>query len=344
MAYLDGNEILFSPHIVLGGTPTDQEYNPESENAQSGKAVAEATSTLSQGRSAKYNFTAPGWKRILNVIRATNGTVNIGVSSSGNHRMVHILAFDFSGFVKYGADTNSSAKPILLKRYENIFGNDNVFKDGGSPCKITKVRVAYPVRVTNYPNGDGIVGPGNPVNCYIDVYVDFDETVNSTRAFNMNYSGFANSHNCEAILEETDATPKGIYDENLTYYELSVDSMPYYLNSNIVHSAAEGSASWGAYGVTMSSDGKLRTAFATNDDIDKGWNKYKVICPANLKYAVRSVMLKSVEEETLSSTSGDFVGQIGIAYDIEGTAQNMYLLYIYAGYDDNTQEHIWRPL
>lgn len=44
MAYINDKEILFSPQIVSGGSPVvvDQTYNPESENAQSGKAVAEA--------------------------------------------------------------------------------------------------------------------------------------------------------------------------------------------------------------------------------------------------------------------------------------------------------------
>lgn len=43
MAYLNGEEILFSPQIKIGATMTvDQEYNPQSENPQSGVAVSEA--------------------------------------------------------------------------------------------------------------------------------------------------------------------------------------------------------------------------------------------------------------------------------------------------------------
>lgn len=42
MAYLNGNKILMGANVTIANLPVDQEYNPESENAQSGKAVAQA--------------------------------------------------------------------------------------------------------------------------------------------------------------------------------------------------------------------------------------------------------------------------------------------------------------
>lgn len=49
MAYINGKEIAFSPKLVQGGSGgiVDQTYNPKSENAQSGKAVAEAIRGIS---------------------------------------------------------------------------------------------------------------------------------------------------------------------------------------------------------------------------------------------------------------------------------------------------------
>ena len=42
MAYINDEQVLFSPNVTLVEGEVDQTYNPESENAQSGKAVAEA--------------------------------------------------------------------------------------------------------------------------------------------------------------------------------------------------------------------------------------------------------------------------------------------------------------
>lgn len=45
MAYMNDNEVLFSPNVTINnGGIVDQTYNPESPYAQSGKAVAEALS------------------------------------------------------------------------------------------------------------------------------------------------------------------------------------------------------------------------------------------------------------------------------------------------------------
>lgn len=49
MAYINGKEVLFSPTMVMAEGPAievDQTFNPNSENAQSGKAVAEAISSI----------------------------------------------------------------------------------------------------------------------------------------------------------------------------------------------------------------------------------------------------------------------------------------------------------
>ena len=42
MAYLNGQKILLGSNVITAKLPIDQNYSPESENAQSGKAVAQA--------------------------------------------------------------------------------------------------------------------------------------------------------------------------------------------------------------------------------------------------------------------------------------------------------------
>ncbi len=46
MAYLNGQKILLGSNVITGNLPIDQTYSPESENAQSGKAVAQALNTV----------------------------------------------------------------------------------------------------------------------------------------------------------------------------------------------------------------------------------------------------------------------------------------------------------
>ena len=339
--------------------------------------VTQKLSETSQGRSAKYNFTTPGWKRILNMIRATNGAIDLGLASGNPYRMVQALALDITGFVKYPEDTTDS-KPTIIKRYENRFGEDDAVKD--HPFKVSKIRIGYPKKGTEFPETDGNTNyKVNPVNCYVDIYVDFvsstgkgnlyftgvssyaicdnqlsdgciyvvkdwkdegngdleivfeggeyiqvstnglgyvlDEVAAGTKlyfeeetdslyfvkekdhnyiAFNMNYAGFANSHNCEAITEETDATDTGIYGEELTYYEVDVDSMPYFvqspevaelLNTEFVKMDQVYSGTAAGYGVRMHKKGFLCIDQASNGEISAGTSKYKPITANNVKTA-----------------------------------------------------------
>ena len=46
MAYLNGQKVLLRTNVNTVTLPIDQSYNPESENAQSGKAVAQALTTV----------------------------------------------------------------------------------------------------------------------------------------------------------------------------------------------------------------------------------------------------------------------------------------------------------
>lgn len=197
-----------------------------------GEYVWEETGSIhSQGRSAKYSFSTPGWKRVLQIIRVSGGMVNFGISQTTPLYMAQAAGIVFSGFVKYGEDTSANAKPVLYQMYNNIFGEDDAMQN---PARITKVRIGYPdPNQDNYDNGtkDAI---RNPVNCYLDVYVDYDkDALNSGKVgFNMNYSGFAESHKCEAIIQETDAVDTGTFGEKLLYYELELNEnsgmyMPY---------------------------------------------------------------------------------------------------------------------
>lgn len=176
----------------------------------------------SQGRSAKYSFTSPGWKRVLNIMRTSGGMVNFGIAQSFPLYMSQTAGICFSGFVKYKNDTTTDKKPVLYQMYNNLFGEDDAMQN---PGRITAVRIGYPdPKQENYNNGtsDALT---NPINCYLDVLVEFDKDKLKSKsvAFNMNYAGFADSHNCEAITEETEATDVGIYGEKLLYHTLELN-------------------------------------------------------------------------------------------------------------------------
>ena len=306
-------EVVGQPWAVL----YKQQSLTDAQKAQARENIGVLEAEVSQGRSAKYHFTTAGWKRVLNVIRATSGIVEIGIASGKPHRMVQCLAFDFTGFVKYPEDTSKDTAPIIVKRYENTFGEDDAVSS--HPFRITKIRIGYPKDGTEFPETDGVTNyKVNPVNCYLDVYIDFKETDHKYLAFGMNYAGYAESHNCTPITEETDAVDTGIYGEELTYYEVDVDSMPKYINSEMPLPYLSNDIINSAYGVQMNSDGYLAIYPATNSQIDSAASNYRVITPKNVGYAVNKhtkelqTKVSSLEDELFERT-GDLQSQI---YDI----------------------------
>ncbi len=71
MAYLNGQKILLKSNVTTVNFPIDQTYNPESENAQSGKAVAQALKTVDVGRkSVEYELI-----NTITVAPATDGSL-----------------------------------------------------------------------------------------------------------------------------------------------------------------------------------------------------------------------------------------------------------------------------
>ena len=267
-----------------------QKLTPE-EKAQIQENIGAADrATTSQGRNAKYTFSTSGWKRILNIIRASNGEVDLGLVCNFPYRSTQILAFDMTGYFKYPkqsdgtqGDTTTTSKPVLIKRYENSFGIKGT--QNNPQAKITKVRVGYPASGES-PEGDKY----NPINCYIDIYVDIDESkIVEGRAlpdFNMNYAGFADSHNCEAIMEETDATDVGMYGEKLAFYEMAVSDMNGYMTRECINRGG----AYPHYGLAFTGGGKgedLRIVPATNAQIKEASGTcYNPITPGNVKYAV----------------------------------------------------------
>lgn len=317
--------------------------------------VSGAKQITSQGRSAKYNFTTPGWKRILNIIRATNGAIDLGLASGNPYRMVQALAFDISGFVKYPTDTTDST-PTIIKRYENTFGQDDAVSKHA--FKVSKIRVGYPKAGTDFPNTDGTTDyTVNPVNCYVDIYVDFAVKDHDYIAFNMNYAGFADSHKCTPITEETAASDTGIYGEELTYFTVDVDSMPYFVQSpemlnvltkdNVYSGAATG------YGVKLHNSGYLQINSASNDLIDKGSSAYVCITPKNVEYAVKKhaptpkVYTFTFADDPAGALEGEDI-PIGSFYyrsanDDWYDPSNIHSVAVYTGVDENG-EKIWTTL
>ena len=67
MAYINGKEVLFSPQVNMTDVIVDQVYNPESENAQSGKAVAEAVADKMDKFGEVENSTEQGGTTRINM-------------------------------------------------------------------------------------------------------------------------------------------------------------------------------------------------------------------------------------------------------------------------------------
>lgn len=315
----NGEEIISSPEGDALKEAT-KNANDAAERAN------EAYYTTSQGRSAKYRFTSGGWKRILNIIRGSSGTINLGYGTGENYKSSQALAFDVCGFVKYPEDTNPNSAPILLKRYENSFGDDDAMAT--PKAKITKIRVGYPKSGTTFPNipeGDEQDYSNSPVNCYVDVYMELDTSGLGARScsFTMNYAGFAESHNCESILEETDATDTGIYGEELSYYTVSVADMPYYLRSDSfldpVAPALKGSAKGNPVTITdvsplshkmnvkLSSKLYQKTGEAILDSTgDDGQNIYEFHSNGNEYLTDTFVTVTAATETDLSFSDGSY--------------------------------------
>ena len=195
----------------------------------SAKKIDEEMNLRGGGRFGKYDAKTPGWKRILNIIRATSGTLNVGlVQPSLGYSMVQYAMLDIGGCVNFHNRGNGTgAKPIIRQRMNHVYGENPAILDATRQAKITKVRIAYPKRGTTYPipDSDGdFENASNPINCYVDVYLDFDPEWKSNgydviRSFIYNFSGMVDSHNCTAITEEVDATDTGMYGEELEFFE-----------------------------------------------------------------------------------------------------------------------------
>ena len=261
----------------------------------------------SQGRSANYRFYSGGWKRILNFIRSSSGQLNLCVVTPGAYRMTQILSLDITGFVKYAQDTSDSGAPVIVKRYENIFGEDDAMQK--KPVRITKIRVGYPKAGTEFPEADGTIDYGaNPVNCYVDVYVEFDGTdlVGPYAAFNMNFAGFVENHNCEAVTEETDAPGTGYYGEELDYYEVAVKDIPFYLTSERMDGTGELLTTGqigGGYGLVKKASGHIAVDPATEKHIDEAKTAYTVITPKNVGYAVKKYTADKLAKDSVAAAT-----------------------------------------
>ena len=167
--------------------------------------------TTSQGRSANITITKPGWKRVLNIIRAHGGSLSLGLGKANSNYgyAFQVLGLEFTGNVNFPGTSskpiNFDTAPVIYQKFNHLMGENNG-TDVNRKAMITKVRIGYPKR--EYKT--------SPVNCYVDVYVEFTQ---GKPALLVNYAGFTDSHNCTPITEETDATDTGIYGEELYFCE-----------------------------------------------------------------------------------------------------------------------------
>ena len=276
------------------------------------KAQARANIGAADGRgswSASYKITgADGkkhskWCRILNISRVINGTLNLDLFQGDPDFMVQNVSLDISGYVRWEGDTKT-ANPVIVQKYNNIYGVDSVVADPLKQSRIKKIRIAYPKRDAEYvdgkfpiPDDEGFYHSIDvPVYCYVDVLVEFDRsyTASSSPWLYVNYTGTQTSK-CVPITEQTvvDDSTVGRYGEQLDFHEFELNTdIDFYMPERKIQAKevyAENLITTDSivqtYGLQMSGD-NLRIVPATEAQIDKAGSKYAVITTTNVGYAV----------------------------------------------------------
>lgn len=246
----DSTDVAGSTGKLLTDKVTMPEIPPDVEEAMliddkvpTVKAVVERLNHGSEGLTAKYSFTTSGWKRVLNIIRATSGIVDLGIAKVGGTKMVQTVGLEIAGHVGFGNEPlDDTSRPMIIQRFNNFYGElmNNSLMNDRYYAKITKVRIGYPKGTDGYPDdqfpnpeGFDTTDSTNPVNCYVDIYVEVGAS--GKNGFLCNFAGRTTQHNCEPILTETDATDTGIYGETLYFDEfvLSEKDTRYDPNGNI---------------------------------------------------------------------------------------------------------------
>ena len=188
--------------------------------------------------SASYKITGAGkrskWCRIANICRVINGTLNLDLFQGAPCYMVQNVSLDISGYVKWGGDSKP-ANPVIVQKYNNIYGVDEVINNPLKQSRINKIRIAYPKRDADYgeegkfpiPNDEGkYQSINNPVYCYVDALIEYDsdESDSATPILYVNFNGMAASH-CKPITEQTvvDDSTVGTYGEQLDFCEFELN-------------------------------------------------------------------------------------------------------------------------
>lgn len=159
-----------------------------------------------EGFSSKYNIAQTGWHRVLNTIRGNGGQLYLTIANT-NYNMQSIVV-DMQGFVRYkGAsevDPNFAQRSIFTPCATTSQMDDLFF------CRFTKIRIGYPKQDMIGVN-PARIDSGSPINCYVDVYIDFDYT--STKQLTCQFTGKSMQHNAYNIVEETTSSNyRAVYD------------------------------------------------------------------------------------------------------------------------------------
>jgi len=307
----------------------EEELKPDGIHPVMGKTIyreiTKREEKSSQGRNASYSVTSPGWKRVLNLIRAGGGILTLGLAKAraASGYSCQGLGLCITGNVDFSRVAEDTL-PRLYQLYNHEMGENNS-EDPSRRARITKIRLGWPERGTEYPESDGSVNyKTNPVNCYLDVYVDFQPQLPEEKLqLNLNYAGYSENHNCTPITTETEASDTGMYGETLRFWELEVKkNADLYLPFGSVeakemaaeHLRADSAEiggyvkttdrlapdkfgivrvpglETGEYGLKLNTAGTgLLIAFASDAEIRAKANTYKPITPAHLDCAVTTV-------------------------------------------------------
>ena len=153
MSYLNGKKVLLGANVTTINIPVDQTYNPESENAQSGKAVAEALRTVTVG-GVEYELI-----NTITVTPDTDGSLPRYVTFTLDKDGTPFELESFYVNIKAGFTDGGSSTLYMSVNGTNVLGNVSVqFKN----TELRKTSVHYRQSADGYIDIDLPAGSTTP--------------------------------------------------------------------------------------------------------------------------------------------------------------------------------------
>lgn len=164
-----------------------------------------------EGFSTKFTVTKRGWHRVLNTIRGNAGQLYITITDGYT---LQSLVIDISGFVQFGTGRTPEEAGYMFCKSNSSYLGPRLMTAQSDPYykyKITQIRMGYPDEEARSFKFDPEVATGTVINCYVDVYIDYNPTASNDQDAQLllQFTGKSYQHNCYPITKE-------ITDENYT--------------------------------------------------------------------------------------------------------------------------------